>query len=89
MSLSSLRCASHPRTAAEGRANRRSIPGQAGARSKLLLTFSRSSAGWLPRTSSLHDREEVFRAPRATAAALKVGPLFDRKRHMMNVTVNV
>jgi hypothetical protein len=37
----------------------------------------------------LHDREEIFRTPRATAAAFEVGPLFDRKRHVMYVAVNL
>jgi hypothetical protein len=37
----------------------------------------------------LNDREEVFRALCATAAAFKVGPLFDRKRHVVDVAVNL
>ena|SRR6516164_8945425 len=51
--------------------------------------YSRSSACELPPTSSLHDREEVFRALCATAAAFKVSPLFDSKRHVMYVAVNL
>src|SRR5262249_47274673 len=37
----------------------------------------------------LHHGEEVFRALCATAAAFKVGALFDRKRHVVDVTVNL
>ena|SRR5215831_6540084 len=55
----------------------------------VLPIYSRSSACSLPRTSSPHDGEEVFRALRAAAAAFKVGPLLDRKRHMTYVTVNL
>ena len=43
----------------------------------------------LPCASSLHDRHQVIRALCATAAAFEVGPLFDGKRHMVDVAVNL
>src|SRR5262249_32902527 len=55
----------------------------------VLPIYSRSSACRLPPTSSLHDREEVSRALCATAAAFEVSPLFDSKRHVMYVAVNL
>ena len=55
----------------------------------IVLIYSRSSASRLPRTSSLNDRKEVFRALCATAAAFEVGPLFDCKRHVVDVAVNL
>jgi hypothetical protein len=43
----------------------------------------------LRRTSCIHDCLKVCLALRATAATLELGSLLDRKRHMMDVAVNL
>ena len=39
--------------------------------------------------SLLHDRKEICLALRTTAATIELGSLFDRKRHMMYIAVNL
>jgi hypothetical protein len=49
-----------------------------------------SSACWRDwSASSIDDRYEVSLAPRATTATLELGSHLDRKRHMVDVAVNV
>ena len=43
----------------------------------------------LGRGSMFHDCNEVCLALRATTATLKVGSLLDRKRHVVDVAVNL
>lgn len=50
--------------------------------------FHSSTRGLGPR-SLLHDRKEVWFAFRTTAAALELGSLFNRERHVMDVTINL
>jgi len=53
-----------------------------------LVLIARSNARRLGCVSSIRDRDEVCLTPCTTAAAFEVGPLFDRKRHMVDVAFN-
>jgi len=50
--------------------------------------FHSSTRGLGPR-SLLHDRKEIRFTLRTTAATLELGSLFDRERHVMDITVNL
>jgi hypothetical protein len=47
------------------------------------------TAHWLGRTPSINNCLEVCLALRTTAATLELRSLFDRKRHMMDVAVDL
>jgi hypothetical protein len=53
-----------------------------------MLVFYSSTCGLATR-SLLDDRKEIWFALRTTAATLELGSLFDRERHVMDITVNL
>ena len=53
------------------------------------MVYYHSSPYSLARTSPLHDRNEICLALCTTAAPFKMRSLFDRKRHVVDVTVNL
>ena len=54
-----------------------------------VLCAGQSSICRLGRPATLRDRKKVCLAPRTAAATLKVGPLFNRKRHVVDVTFDL
>src|SRR6516225_4713249 len=65
-----------------------------GLRVYIWRTFARSRPGSnlccrLDSTSSAHDSKKIRRTPRTTAAAIKLSTLLDRKRHMVDITLDL
>jgi hypothetical protein len=55
----------------------------------LHVACHRSDTRWLTGTSTIHNRVEVGFGLGTTTAALEVGSLLDRKRHVVDVAVNL
>lgn len=53
-----------------------------------MLVFYSSTCGLGPR-SLFHDCKQIWFALRTTAATLELGPLLDRERHVMYISINL